>query len=129
MFVCWFFNSGFDVFFRSFELKIYKMLDILAPFVYWAQTEHQITLKIDLIDVKVCFYSNFVCLFVCFFTKHNYVNNLIIFQDVDVKLGEKKLEFMAHGKGARGPNTYRFTLDFHLPINSEVSQSKNEKLK
>lgn len=30
------------------------MADILTPFVYWAQTENHITLKVDLTDVKVC---------------------------------------------------------------------------
>lgn len=30
------------------------MADILTPFVYWAQTEHQITLKVELTDTWVC---------------------------------------------------------------------------
>jgi hypothetical protein len=30
-----------------------KMSNIFTPFVYWAQTENQITLKVDLTDVKV----------------------------------------------------------------------------
>lgn len=30
------------------------MADILTPFVYWAQTEQQITLKVDLTDTWVC---------------------------------------------------------------------------
>lgn len=34
-------------------LSIKKMPDMLTPFVYWAQTEHDVTLKVDLTDVKV----------------------------------------------------------------------------
>ena len=30
-----------------------KMSNTLTPFVYWAQTESQVTLKVDLTDVKV----------------------------------------------------------------------------
>lgn len=29
------------------------MSQSLSPFVYWAQTEHTVTLKVDLKDVKV----------------------------------------------------------------------------
>lgn len=33
-----------------------KSQNQLSPFVYWAQTENQITLKVDLKDVKVNIY-------------------------------------------------------------------------
>lgn len=72
------------------------MTEVLTPFVYWAQTENQITLKVDLTSVK----------------------------DHDLHLEENKLRFSAHGQGARGSNDYGFNLDFHSPINSEESSYK-----
>ncbi|CAK9808848.1 Very-long-chain (3R)-3-hydroxyacyl-CoA dehydratase [Anthophora quadrimaculata] len=72
------------------------MADILTPFVYWAQTENQITLKVDLTDVK----------------------------DVNVDMDEKKLEVIAYGQGARGFNNYRFSLDLHSSIDTEESNFK-----
>ncbi|KAJ9601091.1 hypothetical protein L9F63_000757, partial [Diploptera punctata] len=68
----------------------------LSPFVYWAQTEDIITLKVDLKDVK----------------------------KPDVKLGEKKLQFSGHGHGARGEHDYSFTLDFHSEVNPDESKYK-----
>ncbi|KAJ9578140.1 hypothetical protein L9F63_025000, partial [Diploptera punctata] len=68
----------------------------LSPFVYWAQTEDIITLKVDLKDVK----------------------------KPDVRLGEKKLQFSGHGHGARGEHDYSFTLDFHSEVNPDESKYK-----
>lgn len=72
------------------------MTDILTPFVYWAQTENQITLKVDLADVK----------------------NL----NIDIKEG--KLQVTAHGQGARGVNDYGFNLDLYSSVNPEESNYK-----
>lgn len=68
----------------------------LSPFVYWAQTEDSITLKVDLKDVK----------------------------KPDVRLGEKKLQFSGYGYGARGQHDYSFVLDFHSEVNPEESKYK-----
>lgn len=72
------------------------MTDNLSPFVYWAQTESCVTLKVDLKDVK----------------------------DPQVKLTPNKLHFSAHGQGAKGPHNYSFLLDFHSPIDEEGSNHK-----
>lgn len=72
------------------------MIDTLTPFVYWAQTQMQITLKVDLTDVK----------------------------DLRVNIEEKKLRVTTYGQGARGPNNYGFSIDFHSSINSEESSYK-----
>ncbi|CAL7937362.1 unnamed protein product [Xylocopa violacea] len=72
------------------------MADILTPFVYWAQTENQVTLKVDLTDVK----------------------------DVNVDMDEKKLRVTAYGQGARGLNNYGFNLDLHSSIITEESNFK-----
>nr|CAD7195060.1 unnamed protein product [Timema douglasi] len=72
------------------------MPEVLSPFVYWAQTESNLTLKVDLKDVK----------------------------NPDVHLENKKLQFGAQGYGARGLNKYAFTLDFHSAIDPEESHYK-----
>ncbi|XP_046428692.1 very-long-chain (3R)-3-hydroxyacyl-CoA dehydratase isoform X1 [Neodiprion fabricii] len=72
------------------------MPEVPSPFVYWAQTESQVTLKVDLTDVK----------------------------NPGVDLHEKKLKFVANGQGARGPDSYAFTLDFHSGIDPEESNFK-----
>ncbi|CAG2054365.1 unnamed protein product [Timema podura] len=72
------------------------MPEVLSPFVYWAQTESNLTLKVDLKDVK----------------------------NPDVQLENKKLQFGAQGYGARGLNKYAFTLDFHSAIDPEESHYK-----
>lgn len=72
------------------------MASVLTPFVYWAQTEGQISLKVDLTDVK----------------------------NVSVDLNEKKLRVVAYGQGARGLNNYEFTLDLYSSINAEESNYK-----
>ncbi|XP_053998200.1 very-long-chain (3R)-3-hydroxyacyl-CoA dehydratase 3 [Hylaeus anthracinus] len=72
------------------------MAHILTPFVYWAQTEHQVTLKVELTDVK----------------------------DINVYMDEKKLEIAAQGHGVRGLNNYGFNLDLHSSINTKESNYK-----
>lgn len=70
------------------------MPEVLSPFVYWAQTENNVTLKVDLKDVK----------------------------DPDVLLEGNNLQFAATGQGAKGPHNYGFTLHFHSPVDPEGSQ-------
>ncbi|XP_006620732.1 very-long-chain (3R)-3-hydroxyacyl-CoA dehydratase isoform X1 [Apis dorsata] len=72
------------------------MADILTPFVYWAQTEHQITLKVELTDTW----------------------------RVKVSMNENKLKVTVYGQGARGLNKYGFSLDLHSSINVEESNYK-----
>ncbi|KAK2580604.1 hypothetical protein KPH14_007722 [Odynerus spinipes] len=72
------------------------MTETYNPFVYWAQTENQITLKVDLANVK----------------------------DVNINVQEKKLQVSAYGQGARGSNNYGFSIDFHECINSDESNYK-----
>ncbi|KAL6437589.1 hypothetical protein ACFW04_004192 [Cataglyphis niger] len=73
-----------------------KMSNKLTPFVYWAQTENQITLKVDLTDVK----------------------------DFNVDLKETTLQVTAYGQGARGLNNYSFNLNLHSPIDPNESNYK-----
>ncbi|KAL6437588.1 hypothetical protein ACFW04_004192 [Cataglyphis niger] len=72
------------------------MSNKLTPFVYWAQTENQITLKVDLTDVK----------------------------DFNVDLKETTLQVTAYGQGARGLNNYSFNLNLHSPIDPNESNYK-----
>lgn len=66
----------------------------LHPFVYWAQTDMKITLKIDLRNV----------------------------QSPVVDLKEKSLEFSAIGVGAQGEKKYSAFLDFYGYIDTDNSQ-------
>ena len=50
-------------------------------------------------------------------------NYLINPQNVNVKLEEKKLKFFADGEGARGLNSYGFSIDFHSAIDPEVTMN------
>ncbi|CAO1411587.1 unnamed protein product [Diamesa tonsa] len=63
----------------------------ISPFVYWAQTEAQISLKVDLKDVK-------------YFT---------------VKADETKVNFIGTGVGAQGLKEYKFSLDLLEEINPD----------
>ncbi|XP_043277959.1 very-long-chain (3R)-3-hydroxyacyl-CoA dehydratase isoform X2 [Venturia canescens] len=72
------------------------MPDIFSPFVYWAQTEKDVTLRVDLTDVK----------------------------DPEVNLEPSQLKFIAHGQGARGPNQYGFALSFFTSVNVKESSYK-----
>ncbi|XP_012273014.1 very-long-chain (3R)-3-hydroxyacyl-CoA dehydratase [Orussus abietinus] len=72
------------------------MTEEITPFVYWAQTQNQVTLKVDLTDAEV------LC----------------------VNLEQKKLRFEARGEGARGVHTYGFTLEFHSNVDPDESEYK-----
>lgn len=61
---------------------------IPSPFVYWAQTESVISLKIELKNVV----------------------------EPDVKVLDNNLKFSAQGVGARGESLYEFNLDLFAPI-------------
>lgn len=63
-----------------------------SPFVFWAQTDKHVTLKVDLKDVT----------------------------SPDVELKAQNLSFSASGHGARGLHDYQFKLNFHSLINPEV---------
>ncbi|XP_059056132.1 very-long-chain (3R)-3-hydroxyacyl-CoA dehydratase isoform X2 [Achroia grisella] len=63
---------------------------IPSPFVYWAQTEDTITLKIDLKNVV----------------------------DPDLKILENNIKFTAQGIGAHGLSQYEFTLNLYSSIKS-----------
>lgn len=56
---------------------------IPSPFVYWAQTENVVTLRVDLKNVN----------------------------NPDVKVLENNVKFSAEGTGARGVCQYEFSLD------------------
>ncbi|XP_055383922.1 very-long-chain (3R)-3-hydroxyacyl-CoA dehydratase [Condylostylus longicornis] len=68
--------------------KNQKQTQQLSPFVYWAQTEDLITLKVDLKEVE----------------------------HVDVTMENDILHFEANGLGARGVNDYEFNLHFFSDI-------------
>lgn len=70
------------------------MTEVFSPFVFWAQTEHQVSLRVDLKDVK----------------------------NEKVNMEEDKLEFSAEGKGARGLQKYCFSLKFYSKLQPEVSR-------
>ncbi|XP_053612030.1 very-long-chain (3R)-3-hydroxyacyl-CoA dehydratase isoform X2 [Plodia interpunctella] len=61
---------------------------IPSPFVYWAQTEDAVSLKIDLKNVN----------------------------QPDVKVLENKVKFSAQGIGARGQSQYEFSLDLYSSV-------------
>lgn len=72
------------------------MTGVPSPFVYWAQTEEFVTLRVALTNTK----------------------------DADVSLHPTKLIFSAHGHGARGVHNYSFSLDFNQSFNTEESTFK-----
>lgn len=79
--------------------KIQKIASVqaLSPLVYWAQTERQITLKVDLKDAKL----------------------------PDVEFTPKTIKFKAKGLGAaRGLNEYKFEIHFYGFIDDEESTYK-----
>uniref|UniRef100_A0A336MJD7 Very-long-chain (3R)-3-hydroxyacyl-CoA dehydratase n=1 Tax=Culicoides sonorensis TaxID=179676 RepID=A0A336MJD7_CULSO len=69
---------------------------LLSPFVYWAQTETYISLKVDLKDVK----------------------------NPKVFLRKDQLSFVGYGHGAKGVHEYKFNLDFYKPVDPETSSHK-----
>ena len=70
----------------------------LKPFVYWAQTETDICLRVDLKDIK----------------------------DAEVTIDEDEIEVSTMGIGAQGGSEgrqrYHFVIEFFLPINTEDSR-------
>jgi len=64
------------------------MEKIIAPFVYWAQSNTEISLRVDLRDVS----------------------------EPEVQVEEEEIEFIAIGKGSHGEQRYSFTLEFYLPV-------------
>lgn len=65
-----------------------------SPFVFWAQTENAISLRVDLKNVTV----------------------------PNVNLTHEGLEFMAFGTGARGDHEYHFKINFYKVINPDESR-------
>jgi len=105
------------------------MSNTLTPFVYWAQTESQITLKVDLTDVKVRYV--YVRIYKIFYTYKIFedisvkfwdinIIFILILQDLNVNLKETTLQVTAYGQGARGLNNYSFNLNLHSPIDPNV---------
>jgi len=67
------------------------MTKILCPFVYWAQSTTEITLRVDLKDVK----------------------------DPDIQIEEEEIEFSSLGTGSHGHHKYQFVLEFYLPVDKK----------
>lgn len=86
----------------------------ISPFVYWAQTEEQISLKVDLKDVKVRAKIKV-------FRKCNKIDELL--QSFNLKADKTKVNFNAVGVGAQGLKEYKFTLDLLEEIDSEKIKS------
>lgn len=63
----------------------------LSPFVYWAQNDSKLFLRVDLRNVKV----------------------------PDIEATNHKLSFCAYGVGARGEEKYTFALDFYAPVDPD----------
>ena len=62
-----------------------------SPFVYWAQSNSEISLRVDLKDVK----------------------------EPDVTIEEDEIEFSCVGSGGQGLQKYEFVLEFYLPVDKE----------
>ncbi|XP_072242018.1 very-long-chain (3R)-3-hydroxyacyl-CoA dehydratase [Leuresthes tenuis] len=71
----------------------------LTPLVYWAQRHEEIYLRVELTDA----------------------------QNIDVQVHENVLQFRALGHGAKGQNDYEFSLEFLLPVKSEVSHRSTQR--
>lgn len=69
---------------------------LLSPFVYWAQTEDQVTLRIDLKDAK----------------------------DHDITIQQDSLTFSAFGRGARGQHEYAFRLNLYGKLKEKECETK-----
>lgn len=61
---------------------------ILSPFVYWAQTDKNISLKIDLKNVS----------------------------KPEINVCENNIKFATRGVGAHGDSQYEFSLDLFSPV-------------
>ena len=70
------------------------MAKTLCPFVYWAQSNRDITLRVDLKDVK----------------------------DPDITIEEEEIEFSCVGVGSQGQQKYEFLLEFYLPVDKESAE-------
>ncbi|XP_060523846.1 very-long-chain (3R)-3-hydroxyacyl-CoA dehydratase isoform X2 [Cylas formicarius] len=70
-------------------------MSVLSPFVYWAQNEEHIFLKVDLKD-----------------TKNPYV-----------KCNDRNIDFKANGTGAQGVNNYNFNLSLFENIQTAVCEA------
>ena len=67
------------------------MAKVLCPFVYWAQSNSDITLRVDLKDVK----------------------------EPDITIEEEEIEFSCVGVGSQGQQKYEFLLEFYLPVDRD----------
>ncbi|CAH1967108.1 unnamed protein product [Acanthoscelides obtectus] len=63
-------------------------MSVLSPFVYWAQNEDSLFIKVDLKDV----------------------------QDPKINIERKRLHFLCKGVGAQGLQDYEFQLNFHCDV-------------
>ena len=70
------------------------MAKTLCPFVYWAQSNRDLTLRVDLKDVK----------------------------DPDITIEEEEIEFSCVGVGSQGQQKYEFLLEFYLPVDKESAE-------
>ncbi|KAG5893047.1 hypothetical protein JTB14_014827 [Gonioctena quinquepunctata] len=71
-------------------------MTVLSPFVYWAQDENNLFLKVDLKDVK----------------------------NPEVSLEERKIYFYSKGTGAQGLQNYEFHIDFHSDLDMNTKNVK-----
>uniref|UniRef100_A0A8C5M6U5 Very-long-chain (3R)-3-hydroxyacyl-CoA dehydratase n=1 Tax=Leptobrachium leishanense TaxID=445787 RepID=A0A8C5M6U5_9ANUR len=71
----------------------------LTPQVFWAQKHHELYLRVELSDV----------------------------QNPDISISENVLYFKALGHGAKGVNTYEFSLEFLEPVISQVLQKSTHR--
>ncbi|XP_075431463.1 very-long-chain (3R)-3-hydroxyacyl-CoA dehydratase 3 isoform X2 [Ascaphus truei] len=71
----------------------------LTPQVYWAQRHHELYLRVELSDV----------------------------QNADISISGNVLHFKAEGRGAKGMNTYEFSLEFFEPVKPKLLQRSTER--
>ncbi|XP_063781669.1 very-long-chain (3R)-3-hydroxyacyl-CoA dehydratase 3 [Pseudophryne corroboree] len=71
----------------------------LTPQVYWAQRHHELYLRVELSDV----------------------------QNPDINITDNVLNFKALGHGAKGVNTYQFSLEFLEPVKAKVLQRSTQR--
>merc|ERR1712013_328864 len=82
------YSPGTKYFGKKTQRKKFNMEKTIAPFVYWAQSNTEISLRVDLRDVS----------------------------EPEVQVEEEEIEFIAIGKGSHGEQRYSFTLEFYLPV-------------
>ncbi|KAG8575020.1 hypothetical protein GDO81_009414 [Engystomops pustulosus] len=71
----------------------------LTPQVYWAQRHHELYIRVELSDV----------------------------QNPDISITDNVLHFKALGHGAKGVNTYEFSLEFLEPVKVKVVQRSTQR--